>query len=536
MKNLKHIVITLIIGISAFSCTDTFLEEDPPNILVADNLYVDLAGFEAGLNALYSNARLERSRLSTVVFPATYALGGTDIITGTYYFDDLNIFGDQITPEESTISATWVWLYSMINASNTIINRAEYPEVKLSVEDKNRIVAEARFFRAMAYRHLSYLFGPVPLNLEEASGNNIKTDWARNSVADVWAQIIEDLLFASENLSDEPNDVASNITSWVAKHYLAEMYLATNNNSMAEQIAQDVVDNSPFSLVVNRYGENSGLPGTPYTDMFVDGGRNRNEGNTEVMWSFQFEYEVIGGGATYNRRIFRMRYRNIGIGITKERGGRGQGYLGPTAYMISLYGQGDDRGSEFAWRKYFVLTEAFGDKLSKLPDGMTDLTYGDTLWLQTSEEDHAFKNVAWPSTRKFDDALDSDVATANGYNDYTKLRLASTYMLLAEAKFKNGNLDGAASDINVLRSRAHASSVDQSEIDLEFILEESARELFGEDLRKYTLIRNNVWLERTNQYNKLVEDRATSRDKLLPIPQAAIDANLDLEMEQNTGY
>ncbi|RLD24613.1 MAG: hypothetical protein DRI70_08070 [Bacteroidetes bacterium] len=222
--------------------------------------------------------------------------------------------------------------------------------------------------------------------------------------------------------------------------------------------------------------------------------------------------------------------------MTKERGGRGQGYLGPTAYMHSLYGQGDDRGSEYAWRKYFILSEAAGDNLDKLPDGMKDLTFGDTLWLQTSEEDHAFKNVSWSGTRKFDDALDSDVSTANGFNDYTKLRLASTYLLLAEAKFKNGDLSGAASDINVLRNRANASSIDQSNINLEFILEESARELFGEDLRKYTLIRNDVWLERTNQYNKLVENRATSRDKLLPIPQAVLDSNLDKQMEQNSGY
>lgn len=534
MKIFKYIVITIIIGISAFSCSETFLEENPPHILVADNLYVDLQGFQAGLNAIYANARTERYMLDepselTIV----YALCGTDIITGTFWYDKLNVFGDVINPSYHTVSKLWAWLYSIVNASNTIIERAEYPDVDLTPEDKNRIIAEARFFRAWAYRHLSFLYGPVPLNLEEASGSNIKTDWVRNPVNEIREQIIDDLVFASENLSETPDEFASNITTWVAKHFLSEMYLTTGDNAKAEQLAQDVVNNSPYALVTGRYGVNADQPGTPFTDMFLEGNFNRNEGNTEVMWSMQFEYQIIGGARQWNRRNFVMRYHKLKLGVTKDRGGRGQGYMGATAYMFSLYGPDDDRGSEFAWRKYYILREDAGDKLTGVTAGMA---YGDTLWLQTSGEDHYFKNLLWSSTRKFDGGLDEDPVTANVYDDYSYLRLAATYLLLAEAKFKNGDLSGAASIINVIRNRANTSQVSAADIDLDFILEESARELWGEDHRKYTLLRNNVWLERTNQYNKLVEGRATEKFERLPIPQDVIDANIDLEMEQNPDY
>ena len=46
---------------SATACnSDALLTETPKDIIVADNLYTNLEGFEAGLNALYAQVRRER--------------------------------------------------------------------------------------------------------------------------------------------------------------------------------------------------------------------------------------------------------------------------------------------------------------------------------------------------------------------------------------------------------------------------------------------------------------------------------------------
>lgn len=517
-------------------CSEAELEENAPHILTADNMYSDIEGYQLGVNALYANARMERYNLaSPSSLTIQFALGGTDVITGTYWTKDQNVFGDRITPEHEQIRKLWSWLYSIINASNILIENAEKATLTWSEAEKNQVIAEAKFFRGWSYRHLSFLYGGVPLNLQQ--WDEIKTDWTRASVAEVRAQVISDLEFAAANLTASPNGTASTLTSWVAKHYLAEMHLANGNANLAEPIAQDIVSNSPFSIVTSRYGVTAGSGGSPFTDMFINGNRNRNEGNSEAMWNYQYEYDAIGGGASYNRRIFMMRYDKMGFKYTAERGGRGKGYLGASSFLFDLYRANatDDRYNEYAWRKSY--TAKPGDNPTKRELDGLGYVIGDVIPLFDTEPNHHFGNTRWSSTRKFEDYIPNNVGTSNGYNDYTALRLANTYLLLAEAQMKNGgNTAGAATTINVLRARANAPAVVAADIDIDFILDERGRELFAESHRKYHLLRNDLWLSRTNTHNKFVEGRATDRDKLLPIPQSVIDANITSAMAQNPGY
>ncbi|KKK55476.1 hypothetical protein LCGC14_3074180, partial [marine sediment metagenome] len=52
----------------------------------------------------------------------------------------------------------------------------------------------------------------------------------------------------------------------------------------------------------------------------------------------------------------------------------------------------------------------------------------------------------------------------------------------------------------------------------------------------YTLLRYGKWFERTQMHNAVAGPNITDRDKLFPIPQDVIDANLTTEMRQNPGY
>jgi len=90
----------------------------------------------------------------------------------------------------------------------------------------------------------------------------------------------------------------------------------------------------------------------------------------------------------------------------------------------------------------------------------------------------------------------------------------------------------------VVRSRANTSPVDPSEVDLDYILDERARELITEEPRRRTLVRMGKLVERVKMYSirDLTKNSVQPHHRWWPIPQTAIDANLDAVLEQTPGY
>jgi len=552
IKSIKIIGIILMFA-GLYSCSDSYLDQETPHIIAPDNLYVDEAGFDSGLNGLYSLARIVRAGAPTNSEPSgasnnlvcAMMMGGTDVIYGNRPWNNelfLNDWGDQVVGNDASqyFERIWNWLYETINAANTIINRAENTSgLDIDPVTLDRIDAEARTIRAWAYRHLTFLFGDVPLVLEESAGENIRLDWERNSVAEIREQMKEDLEFGVNHLPlNHLND--GKIVKAVAEHYLTELLIIEGDYPTAISVALDAIS-GPYSLVTSRYGVNINNSGTPFTDMFLNGNSNPSQGNTEGLWVFQYAYETEGGeGHNIMRRWFMSEYSSTsqgapGLEVTVERGGRGQTRLSATKFQLDLYGtrnannelvNPDDRGGEFAWRTYFTIGE--GD-----PSSAGNI--GDKIYLDFTKVDPLGDRFR-PYTRKWDYANEIDPQISRSYNDQVYLRLADTYLLLAEAYFKNNDPVNAAIYINEVRQRANASLISSSEVTLDFILDERARELFSEEERRYTLLRNNEWERRTNLYNINASGKMIDRDKLYPIPQSFIDANLDNHIDNNPGY
>ncbi|MFW6369717.1 MAG: RagB/SusD family nutrient uptake outer membrane protein [Bacteroidota bacterium] len=540
MKKYLLIIIPCLV-ITFFSCNDTFLEENPPHILTGENLFQNTEGFESALNGLYSLVRKERSGGAFVPgnthnFPYfDIATLGNDNSYSNFYHNRIivyNNWGEYNNSLSSLVSNTWAWLYQIVNTTNTIITRAGNQDIDWTESEKNRIVAEARLIRAWAYRHLTFIWGDVPLTLTETVGSDIKTDWGKSSVEEIRNAMEDDLIFAEQNLP-ETSSIPGKLVKGVATHYLAELYLTQGKNEEAKQKAQALINSGTYSLVTQRYGVQSNEPGTPFTDMFLDGNSNKGEGNTEALWVWQHENNVVGGGTNIMRRWWVTAYDRLKVGgkspirISVENGGRGLGRAAATKYAVNLYEEGDDRGSEFAWRKYWIINNPNG-----VPDGYN---LGDTLFLDL-QQDESLNNAAWTNTRKWDWADPDNLTSSPGFNDQVYLRLAETYLILAEAQMQLGEQAEAAETINALRRRANASEISASDVTMDFILDERSRELFSEEHRRYTLLRTNTWFDRVKLYNPIAGPNITNRDVLFPIPQDVIDANIDRDIEQNPGY
>lgn len=539
MKLSIKILLAAFTAVLFNSCSKSLLDIDAPHVMLADNLYVNKEGFEAGLNGLYDEVRRMRSGNNykgNTGFMLGMAYVGVDNAYSNYPGGPETVFntwGAINNPSFVAYPLVWAWLYETINAANTIINRAKNPKIEWTENEKNIILAEAKCIRAWCYRHLTYLWGDVPLTFEESQGTSIKTDWQRAPIAEVRDSMEADWRFAEEYLPEiSPND--GKVIKGVAQHYLAELYLAEGRPDLAKTEAEKVTQNAKYALITSRYGVAKDQPGTPYTDMFLDGNSNRSDGNTEVLWVLPNEINVIGGeGYNIMFRFWGNRYEAIKVGgknpmrVSADYGGRSLGRFGYTKYAFSIYPPGDDRGSSFNWRFYWIINNPNG-----IPAGYQ---LGDTIFLNTSSVEKA-GNPAWPITRKWDYANQDNPNSNTQYNDQIYLRSADTWLLLAEANLALHDNEGAADAINALRRRAHAPEVDPEDVTLDLILDERSRELITEEERRYTLLRTRTWLERTTLYNNVAKDNIAARDTLFPIPLDVINANLTTPMRQNEGY
>lgn len=229
------------------------------------------------------------------------------------------------------------------------------------------------------------------------------------------------------------------------------------------------------------------------------------------------------------RRIWLPPYELLpGMQITTETGGRGLQRHKATSWALHNYEPQDDRASYHAIRWFLLMNNA-----ETLPPGAE---LGDTVWLSTDGGEQPPRIFDWPWPRKYEWSDPLNVTGNYGYQPHTKLRLAETYLLLAEALMKQGKLAEAAQTLNAIRQRSNASPITAGQVTLDFILDERARELQQEEERRYTLLRTGTWLERTRRYNTIAGPNIADHNVLLPIPQAVIDANLDAAMPQNPGY
>ena len=151
----------------------------------------------------------------------------------------------------------------------------------------------------------------------------------------------------------------------------------------------------------------------------------------------------------------------------------------------------------------------------------------------------------FPAMKKHKDPGRVDRTQFEGGRDYIAMRLADTYLLLAESQFRQGKIGLATENINKVRRRAAfpgkeaEMEISESDLTFEFITEERARELIGEQTRWLDLKRWGILVERVRAYNPS-EAKTNIQDfhTLRPIPQNQIDraeGNASA-FPQNPGY
>jgi len=559
MKRITIAIFSLIM-MTTLSCKKNFLDEEPLDFLSTTNAYVNLTDFNASVYNLYNQTRSEFFN-SGERRPFDYIYGCDIVYDGqasverhtnmTAAYSPLGGGGINIPLNH------WTSLYKLIAEANTIIDRI--PGSTMTADQRTLIEAKAKFFRGLAYRTLAYLYGGVPLNLNEVISP--RTDYVRAPKAEVLAQVIEDLKFAAANLPAINVVIDGEINNLAAYHLLSEVYLAAGRFQDAADAATQVINNPNVGLMKTRFGvKASDATKNVYWDLFQQGNQNRKNGtNREGLWVIQFETDIPGGGTVSTGtggsyqlernfapqiNTFRLSGSNVATfnyPVSDYSGGRGIGWAISTKYFSDQIWQSDFsndlRNAPFNFVREFKITNPahpqFGQTLSTRnpPAGIT----------VPRRDFYAFQSkVTTPGDHPdglFQDKSKLLLKTSAGgtYADQYMFRLAETYLLRAEAYLGLSDPGKAAADINVVRQRANASDVLPANVNIDYILDERMRELGVEEKRRITLMRLGLWYDRVKKCNPYYNDASTTYN-LWPIPASEIERNNGAKLDQNFGY
>ncbi|MNF73373.1 SusD family protein [compost metagenome] len=559
----------------AVSSCDKPLEEVPLDFYTPENSYTNKDQFESALANLYLNVRTNFYAASDS--KDNYDMLGTDLdltnletnssVTKTRYFG-----WDTMNADSGFSSKWWTRLYYIIGQANAIIDRADAPQaVWTSVEEKNAIVGEAKFIRAFAYHFLANMWGDVPLVLNETK--TPKFDYQRAPQNEVYLQCKADLDFATQNMPTIDQLKGGRAPREAAYHLLAEVNICLKDYNGAVAAASAVINGGKCNLMAARFGVKKNFTFSGYTyagpaqpwgdvywDLFQEGNFNWKEGNKEAIWNISQDPIIKGGDNTdvHSQGGFFVMDRwwgpipwqakdknNKANWIMDTLQGRPVGYLIATEYAANHIWQykgdfsKDIRNSKYNIQRDFYYTNPtsayYKQQITQDNCDASTLTLWDTRLS--------------PHFKKFVNAVPRGLATDatskrkndNGrtWKDWYIMRLSETYLLRAEAYMLKGDLASAANDINMVRGRSQATPVVAGDVNMDLILDERARELYGEEFRLNTLMRTGKLVEYLNKYNGyLIDNGLTAPDYVskLPIPRREIEANTGAVMSQNPGY
>ncbi|WP_340074612.1 RagB/SusD family nutrient uptake outer membrane protein [Leptobacterium sp. I13] len=159
-----------------------------------------------------------------------------------------------ITVNNTFVASYWTGGYEIINQANIVLASLNVFE---DPSESDRVEGEAKFLRGLTYFDLARLFGQnyvpgqqnnqlaVPLVLEAVTDASQITFPSRNTVEEIYAQVISDLTDAMNLL---PSSNAEFADSFSAEALLARVYLQMGDYANARDAANNVIQNSGHTL------------------------------------------------------------------------------------------------------------------------------------------------------------------------------------------------------------------------------------------------------------------------------------------------
>ncbi len=253
MKIIKNILYTVLIGLASFSCD--VLDQEPELEISDERAITNLSGANAALFGAYDQlqgvyqGRLQR--VGDVSGDVSQSIGTWD------FYREMDTYN--VSPDNTEILDLWTFVYRTVNQTNNLIS--EVPNIDATQAQKDNILGQAYFLRALVYFDATRVWGGVPgvvgelgvpIVLTPSRGVSENIFVSRATLQESYQQVKSDLDQALSLLPEnQANDNATRgrATKPAARALLSRLHMYLKEWAQVESRATEVISDSKFSLI-----------------------------------------------------------------------------------------------------------------------------------------------------------------------------------------------------------------------------------------------------------------------------------------------
>lgn len=495
MKNFKKRYL-FIVGLSILflgfsSCSEDFLDVPPTNSGDASEAVKTVSDAQVMISGIM-RSMTQSSYYGRDFIVYAEAKGG-EVTTRTLGRGRSSYYDFNHSASTNSEEYFWNGMYNRILQVNSLIQNIENILEEGTEEDFDDLLGQALTARALMYFDLVRLYGkPYTMDKSAYGVPNITEplDAAdrplRASVEENYTQILKDLNEAAPLLSKAKNN--GFINYYANKAIQARVKLSMANYSEALTDAEEVIK-GPYSLYGNDDWNDS--------------------------WTTQYGSESI-----------------FELAMVPNENDLENGSL--SVYYRKRNYQSNSANGQYLAGDYF---------LAKLEEDMDDVRWG--VMGDDSENDGDPEHLGSSYKYSGNINLEGDGKSTGTAVNIKVIRLSEMYLIAAEAALHSDK--GLAADyLNEIRKRSpNLAPATAGTIDIDMVLNEKSKELFTEGQRYFDLLRLGKSITFDDDFGDIPSAAlarpktldVTSFDKIiLPIPQDEINANPEIESQQNPGY
>lgn len=637
--------LVVAMAVTMISCGDDFLKQDPLSFYEPGKTYSTEAGLEAALTQCDKQLKtyIIDNNWNNVGLATNYYLTDVGMYAKTDAGGGfLDNWDAKLTPtsgmggggDGNYMQRFWDQGFTMVKYANSVLSYVDKVD-GLSDEVRDAYKGRAYFHRAYAYYNLTLQFGDIPLitKLLETP----KQDYKSTSKTAIFQMLQKDLEFAVAHVPAQAKIAyVGQVNQEACMQLLIKVYLVNGEYKKAEDMATELINDHGLHLMKEPFGtwQPSGCettwkvtrnviwdlhrtpnvcnPANKETIMAIINSNDQDHLNYNIMramfahWSngvIRDPHGLAGPGkniarnnSEYNETLDWVRVAGRGIalnrtsffynktiwcqdGETDWQDLRHNREVGNWMEMEDF--KYNNKQSDFYGKNYQLYATEDYVKDGKVLVKKGEILCSDTIrsWFPTPLAQLYILDATNEANLGANQFQGASGKGCNG--DLYLFRLADTYLLRAEAKFYQGNVTGAASDVNEIRSRAKAKKMFTT-VTIGDIMAERARELYMEEFRQAEMTRvswclaksgmpdewgetysldnwdkqegtdltgGSYWYKRCTRYSvynqpygkgvsgpQTFEYKVNKHNLFWPVPNSAITANNKAKLRQNFGY